>query len=56
MQDALLVLETSCAQSSAAAWGGKELLCRVEWRAERNHSSAILRRCARRWRLWKDGV
>lgn len=41
MQDALLVLETSCAQSSAAAWGGKELLCRVEWRAERNHSSAI---------------
>lgn len=41
MQDALLVLETSCAQSSAAAWGGKELLRRVEWRAERNHSSAI---------------
>lgn len=41
MQDALLVLETSCAQSSAAAWGGRELLCRVEWRAERNHSSAI---------------
>lgn len=41
MQDALLVLETSCAQASAAAWDGKELLCRVEWRAERNHSSAI---------------
>lgn len=41
MQDALLVLETSCAQSSAAAWDGKELLCRVEWRAERNHSSAV---------------
>lgn len=41
MQDALLVLETSCAQSSAAAWGGEELLCRVEWKAERNHSSAI---------------
>lgn len=41
MQDALLVLETSCAQSSAAAWDGKELLCRVEWRAKRNHSSAV---------------
>lgn len=41
MQDALLVLETSCAQCSAAVWGGSELLCRVEWRAERNHSSAI---------------
>lgn len=41
MQDALLVLETSCAQSSAAAWDGGELLCRVEWRAERNHSSSI---------------
>lgn len=41
MQDALLVLETSCAQSSAAAWSGGELLRRVEWRAERNHSSAI---------------
>lgn len=41
MQDALLVLETSCAQSSAAAWGGEELLCRVDWKAERNHSSAI---------------
>lgn len=41
MQDALLVLETSCVRSSAAAWGGKELLCLVEWEAERNHSSAI---------------
>lgn len=41
MQDALLVLETSCALSSAAVWNGKELLCRVDWRAERNHSSAI---------------
>lgn len=41
MQDALLVLETSCAQCSAAVWGGSELLCQVEWRAERNHSSAI---------------
>lgn len=41
MQDALLVLETSCAQSSAAVWGEKELLRRVEWRAERNHSSSI---------------
>lgn len=41
MQDALLVLETSCAQCSAAAWDGRGLLCRVEWRAERNRSSAI---------------
>ena len=43
MQDVLLVLETSCAQSSAAAWCGKKLLCRAAWRAERNHSSAIFK-------------
>ena len=41
MQDALLVLETSCVRSSAAAWDGEELVCLVEWEAERNHSSAI---------------
>lgn len=41
MQDALLVLETSCVRSSAAAWGAEELLGQVEWKAERNHSSAI---------------
>lgn len=41
MQDALLVLETSCARSSAAAWDGAELLCLEEWEAERNHSSVI---------------
>ena len=41
MQEALLVLETSCARLSAAAWAGGVLLCRVEWEAERNHTSAI---------------
>ena len=41
MQEALLVLETSCARPSAAAWAGGALLYRVEWEAERNHSSAI---------------
>ncbi len=40
MQDVLLVLETSCVQSSVAAWSGESLLCQAAWRAERNHSSA----------------
>lgn len=43
MQDVLLVLETSCVQSSAAAWSGERLLCQTAWRAERNHSSAIFK-------------
>lgn len=43
MQDVLLVLETSCVQSSVAAWSGESLLCQVAWRAERNHSSAIFK-------------
>jgi len=43
MQDVLLVLETSCVQSSAAAWCGERLLCQTAWRAERNHSSAIFK-------------
>lgn len=41
MQEALLVMETSCARPSVAAWAGNALLCRMEWEAERNHSSAI---------------
>lgn len=41
MQDALLVLETSCACSSVAVWCENELLWQMEWEAERNHSSAI---------------
>lgn len=43
MQDVLLVLETSCVQSSVAAWSGESLLCQAAWRAERNHSSAIFK-------------
>ena len=43
MQDVLLVLETSCVQSSVAAWCGESLLCQAAWRAERNHSSAIFK-------------
>lgn len=43
MQDVLLVLETSCVQSSVAAWSGESLLCLAAWRAERNHSSAIFK-------------
>nr|WP_270588393.1 tRNA (adenosine(37)-N6)-threonylcarbamoyltransferase complex dimerization subunit type 1 TsaB [Akkermansia muciniphila] len=43
MQDVLLVLETSCVQSSVAAWRGESLLCQAAWRAERNHSSAIFK-------------
>ena len=43
MQDVLLVLETSCVQSSVAAWSGGSLLCQAAWRAERNHSSAIFK-------------
>lgn len=43
MQDVLLVLETSCVQSSVAAWSGESLLCQTAWRAERNHSSAIFK-------------
>ena len=29
MQDVLLVLETSCVQSSVAAWSGESLLCQA---------------------------
>lgn len=43
MQDVLLVLETSCVQSSVAAWSGESLLCQAAWRADRNHSSAIFK-------------
>lgn len=43
MQDVLLVLETSCVQSSVAAWSGESLLCQAAWRAERNHSSTIFK-------------
>lgn len=41
MQEALLVMETSCLRHSAAAWIGESLVCREEWKAERNHASAI---------------
>lgn len=41
MQDALLVMETSCTRPSAVLRAGENLLGAVEWVAERNHAAAI---------------
>lgn len=50
LQDVLLVLETSCVQSSVAAFGaGESLLCQAAWRAERTIPPLFSRRCGRFW-------
>lgn len=41
MEDALLVLETSCVRCSASLWVGGELVEQVMWEAQRNRAALI---------------
>ncbi len=41
MEDALLVIETSCVRCSAALWVGGEFVEQVIWEAQRNRASLI---------------